>query len=75
MKTFNQCRLRKENSIVVSWIPSTFAKVGKIVGLKEGDTWNEGWKVLSVGGAMTEQRLKEQEHRIRSGAHRAGSDI
>lgn len=75
MKTFNQCRMRKNNSIVVSWIPSKFAKVGNTVGLKHGEQWDEGWKVLSVGSMISEKRLQEQEKRLRNGSHRKGSDI
>jgi hypothetical protein len=75
MKRFYQCRLRKGNSIMVSFLPANFAKVGNTVGLKENDVWSEGWKVLSVGAAMTEEALREQEKRVRSGSHRKGSDI
>ena len=33
----------------VSWIPEEFAKKGKFLRLKEGDVWEDGWKVTGVG--------------------------
>lgn len=75
VKMYNQCRVRKGNSIMITWLPTALAKVGNIVNLKEADAWVNGWKILSVGGAISEEKLKEQEKRYRSGDHRKGSDI
>ena len=36
-------------SFQTSWIPEKFAKKGKVLELKEGDKWEDGWKVYSVG--------------------------
>jgi len=67
--------MRKGNSITTSFLPARFAVKGKTVKLKENDTWDDGWKVLSVGSAMTYDALMENEKRVRSGSHRKGSDI
>jgi hypothetical protein len=48
---YTQCRLKKktpEGSMnQMSWIPSEFAKVGKVLKLREEDTdqWDDGWIV------------------------------
>lgn len=39
----------------ISWIPEQFAKLGKFLKLKEGDIWENGWKVAFVGGRMSRQ--------------------
>ena len=48
-----QCNLEKKipTGVLrqVSWIPENFAIVGRYVKLKEGDVWEDGWKVASVG--------------------------
>tara|TARA_B100000745_G_scaffold298198_1_gene246411 strand:- start:931 stop:1158 length:228 start_codon:yes stop_codon:yes gene_type:complete len=75
MQMYNQCRLRKGNAIQVSWIPSEFAKENKYVRLKENGEWTDGWKVLTVGAGITAKALKENEQRVRSGAHRKATDI
>lgn len=44
MAHFAQCELQRHNTVVVSWVPSTFARVGKFVKLLEED----GWEVKKV---------------------------
>ena len=43
---YSQCKLRKGNLNQVTWIPSKFAKVGKVLRLKDDDGWvvTEIWK-------------------------------
>lgn len=56
-KTYTQCRLHRVDAnnnlvaIMVSWIPSEIAIVGKTVRLKRWprDVWSEGWRVISAG--------------------------
>lgn len=45
---YNQCELRKENYVDVSWIPSKFAFVGNILKVKYDEIWEDGWKVTRV---------------------------
>lgn len=42
---YKQCVLKKSNVQTISWIPEQYAKVDKILSLKEDD----GWKVVEVG--------------------------
>lgn len=75
-----QCRLRKQKptpesgfSYQVTWLPEKFATVGRIVKLKKGEQWDDGWEVINVW-----QRLSAKEIRERSRYHltqRRASDI
>lgn len=58
MTYYKQCVLKKGNSQTVSWIPEQYAKVDKILSLKEDD----GWQVLHVGAVrLSESVVVEQE--------------
>jgi hypothetical protein len=47
---YRQCTLVKNNVATVSYIPSEYAIVGKILKLKkDDDTWSDGWVVESAG--------------------------
>jgi hypothetical protein len=50
---FRQCELEKSTSAErlsqVCWIPEKYAAVGRILKLRDGADWSDGWKVLSVG--------------------------
>ena len=61
-----QCELMKENTRQVSWIPEKFAKLGKILKLKENGEWIDGWKVISVGTARDEDKLPDYRQLIKS---------
>jgi len=43
--TYVQCRLSRGNQGTYSWIPKKFAIVGKVLLLKEGEEWEDDWKV------------------------------
>lgn len=63
--TYKQCRLQNGNRTLVSWIPSKFAKIGRLLELKGED----GWEVLAVGsvemnqGQVTKMRNAHKNHR------------
>ena len=63
---YKQCRLVKTTNTgklyQVSWIPSQFAKVGKVLQLKNSntDTWDSGWIVESAGEAHEFDELDRQ---------------
>lgn len=63
---YRQCRLVKQirdgEMIQTSYIPAEFAKHGRIVKIREGDTWDDGWQVRIVGGALTEEELTALSH-------------
>ena len=42
---YRQCELKRGETRMTSWIPEEFAKVGKVLKLKDVD----GWVVFSVG--------------------------
>jgi len=45
---FKQVKMRRENSIDISWIPAKFAKVGRNLSLLTNEEWVDGWKVEEV---------------------------
>ncbi len=62
-----QCVLEKrlsDSSLLrdVSWIPATFAKVGRNLSLlKPDDLWSDGWIVMSVGNLKAFEELAAQD--------------
>lgn len=51
---YRQCRMEKPTEkgklVHTAWIPSQFAKAGKVISLKNKDeTWSGGWTVVSAG--------------------------
>lgn len=64
---YRQCFLRKNvesgSLTQVSWIPEPFCKVGKVLMLKEGEIWEDGWMVISAGkpeiGKLIESRSRD----------------
>jgi len=66
---YRQCVLRKNNTVIVSWLPEKYAKRGKYVKLKDID----GWKIIEVGhrmkGEETLERSQDYKHQ------RKASDI
>lgn len=70
---YNQCKLKRNNEEQVTWIPQKFAKVGKVVKLKEEDGWQDGWEVISVGQVMTEGYLSTLRDLYRY--HRDATDV
>ena len=58
---FRQCELKRGKVKRTSWIPEGFAKVGKVVKLKDED----GWVVSSVGDRLDDERANKGsvEHR------------
>lgn len=47
---YTQCRLAKDGRAeYVSWIPTEFAIPGKVVKLKFGQVWEDGWRVIGAG--------------------------
>jgi hypothetical protein len=67
---YTQCRLVKKirggETIQTSYIPTEFAKVGRVVKVREDDgSWDDGWVIRIVGGSLTEEQLTalEKAHR------------
>lgn len=60
MANYTQCTLTKVSKDGVrtqtAWLPAQFAK-SKYVKIKENGVWEDGWKVESHGGSITEDAL------------------
>jgi hypothetical protein len=58
---YRQCCLERKGTRTTSWIPEEFAKVGKVLKLKEED----GWVVKSVGDRLDGEMANKRsvEHR------------
>jgi hypothetical protein len=46
----------------IAWIPTKFAKVGKIVDIKLDDVWDKGWKVEVVWETVPEDRVVPRQN-------------
>lgn len=50
---YRHCQLVKPTAtgemVMVSWIPEPFAEVGRVLKLKQGKTWDDGWVVRTAG--------------------------
>lgn len=68
-ESFRQCELHKGSLVRVAWIPSKFAKVGKIVRLHDDD----GWRVVKVTSKMSSDFIRNREYDYRY--QRRASDI
>lgn len=66
---YRQCRLQKGDHTQTSFIPEAFARLNKVLRLKDDD----GWKVVEVGSRINEELVKrlERDHLTQ----REGSDI
>ena len=67
---YRQCRLVKKirggETIQTSYLPAEFARVGRIVKVRDTDgAWDDGWVIRVVGGSLTEDQLTalERAHR------------
>ena len=59
IKTYQQCKLRKGNLRMISWLPVRYAKVNKILKIKKEGVWQDGWIVLDkYWEEITEEKLK-----------------
>ena len=60
---YRQCRLKRDNTETVSWIPEKYAKVGSILKLKNNNgDWVDDWAVLSAGSLMEAKLVENQAH-------------
>ena len=68
-----QCRLSRGTERTVSWIPKEGAVIGAILRLKEGDVWEDGWQVTSVGSELDSKVVQERANDHRR--HRKATDV
>lgn len=75
---FTQCTLSKvqpqanTQAYITSWIPTTYAKLDRIVSLKNDSKW-EDWTVISFGSTVSEKYLNDHKDDYRN--QRKQSDI
>ncbi len=48
---FKQCKLKKENTYRVTWLPAKFAIKGLCVKLRDNKQWDDGWIIEEVWGS------------------------
>lgn len=77
---YSQCTLEKPTTSGtlrrVSYIPSKFAVLNKIIKVKEDDdTWNDGWTVTSVGNKVSEDLLPDSHAMIKSHRNATGDSM
>ena len=63
---YTQCVLKRPSDggflVDNAWIPSEFAKLGKVLKIKQDDNiWQDGWKVTSVGTTRNIEWLQTHE--------------
>jgi len=68
-----QCILRNNKTFTVSYIPEQYAKVGKILKLKENGEWKDGWIVEKVGSRRLTEEVIERSQDYKH--QRKASDI
>ena len=70
-----QCKLRKENSEQVAWIPQCFANVGQTVKIKDktSGAWDDGWLVEFASEPLNAEAVERNERDYRK--QRKASDI
>lgn len=77
MTTMTQCRLERpeghSTAVQIAWIDSEFAKRGKIVKIKTGDEWDDGWKVVKVGSTQDAKIVADRERDFKK--HRSATDV
>lgn len=74
MENYKQCFLTRKNEGTTTWLPISFAKVGKIIDLKEKNKWSKGWKIIKVFNIEMPENIIlkiRDEHRD----HRKRTDI
>lgn len=75
-KFYRQCRLRQQrpggHTEQVSYIPEKFAQVGNILKLKEGDVWEDGWKVISASERVPENLVPDYHAQIKGHRQNTG---
>jgi hypothetical protein len=72
-KFYCQCTLRKGNTSQVAWIPQCFAEVGRIVQIRNGEAWDDGWVVDFASTPLDAETVEKNERNYRK--QRKASDV
>lgn len=76
---YRQCRLVKQvgasQCVQVSWIPDPFARVGRVLRLRDADkVWDNGWVVQTAGSTRFAEADVPDFHEISKAHLRATGD-
>jgi hypothetical protein len=71
MQTYTQCRLRRNRTEQIVWMPTEFAKKNSFVRIKDED----GWRVIGVGATKPAEFVTTHGHGRDHLRQRQASDI
>ena len=57
MNYYRQVIINKGSKHITAWIPEEFAISGKIIKIKEDDSWEDGWKINRIFGRKSQESL------------------
>ncbi len=62
---YRQCKLEKNKTVQVAWVPEEFARIGQVLQIKENNQWENGWAVAEVWTRKSETFVlgHERDHR------------
>lgn len=64
---YRQCHLVKPMEVgelrQMSWIPEQYAVLGKVLKLRQEETWVDGWVVATVSSTRLEEKLLPDSHK------------
>lgn len=78
---YRQCGLIRDlgnerTAGLVSYLPVRFAKMNRIVKLKQDDgQWEDGWKVVSVGAGVDADQTPDSHRAIKRHRDRTGDSL
>ena len=62
---YRHCLLRRGNVETYVWIPSSLARAGALLKLKERGQWQDGWRIAQVFGETSGNRLARLQRVVR----------
>lgn len=77
MTSYYQCLIRRNNESgyteQVSWIPACYAKINKVLKIKNNQIWEDGWVVYAVYKDCKLESLPNS-HQVMKGHRKATGD-
>lgn len=71
---YRQCQLQNGNRHMASWLPEQYAKIDKVLEIKQNEVWENGWIVKTVGDEIIEDP-PTVEQMIRKHRQRTGDSL
>lgn len=63
MNKYVQCKLSKNNVVEVAFIPKEFAVIGRVLKIRDGETWKNGWVVIQTSSIIVDESHLPDSHR------------